>query len=200
LTEDRSAQPSLLERARGGDWDAIEDLVSGAVAPTFDAAFHLFGDPARAASATEEALLALLLAVRRGEITGGDPLRVTGRSLATAAAAAAVSPFASGLATEDLVAIGARPDDARGAAVGKLAAADRVAAILAFALDLEPADLAFALGRPKGEAAASVDRLLAALPHAAPSDGFREILDARASRARVPPDVEERVLDRYEKS
>src|SRR5260221_7666037 len=45
------ARPRLIERARGGDWDAIEDLVSGAVAPTFDAALHLMGDPARAAHA-----------------------------------------------------------------------------------------------------------------------------------------------------
>jgi hypothetical protein len=198
--EDRSPHPSLLERARGGDWDAIEDLVSGAVAPTFDAAFHLFGDQARAASATEEALFALLQAVRRGEITGGDPLRAAGRSLAQATAEAGASPFAAGLETEDLVTIGARPGDARGAAVGRLASADRVAAVLAFALDLEPADLAFALGRPKAEATASVDRVLAALPHAVPAEALRDILDARASRARVPTDVEDRVLDRYEKS
>jgi hypothetical protein len=192
--------PSLFDRARGGDWEAIEDLVAGAVAPTFDAALHLFGDAAQATSATEDALLALLQAVRRGELDDGDPLRVTGRALARAAAGGGAAPFAGGLSSDELVAIGARPDDSRGAAVAKIALADRVAAVLAYALDLDSGDLAYALERPKTEVTASVDRVLAAIPHPAPGEAFRIVLDARAARARVPSDVEERVLDRYERS
>jgi hypothetical protein len=193
-------RPSLVERARAGDWDAIEDLVAGASAPTFDAALHLFGDAERAARAAEDALFALLLAVRGGEFDEGDPLRVTGRSLAEAAKAGGAEPFAKGLAPDDLIILGLRPDDARRAALGKVAAADRIAAVLAFALDLEPADLAWALGRPRPEAESAVARVLAAIPLEPPAGAFRDILDAHAASTRLPGDVEEHVLDRYEKS
>jgi hypothetical protein len=193
-------RPSLIERARAGDWDAIEDLVAGTVAPTFDAALHVFGDPKRAEAAAEDALLALLIAVRGREIEDGDPLRATGRSLAEAAAAAKAGPFAEGLTPDDLVLIGLRPDEARRGALTGVAAADRVAAILAFALGLEPADLAWALGRSRPDAEAAVLRVLDAIPHARPAEALRDILDARAASTRVPPDLEEHVLDRYEKS
>jgi hypothetical protein len=197
LTDD--LRPRLMERARGGDWDAIEDLVSGATAPTFDAAFHLFGDASRAEKETEEALLEMLGRIGSGEIAGGDPLAATGRSLARACQSSSAAPFASGLSPEDLVILGLRPDDARRGAIARTPAADRIAAVLAMALDLEPADLARALEVSEKAAVAAVDRVLAAIPQAAPAEAFRSLLDARAAHVRVPLDVEERVLDRYEK-
>jgi hypothetical protein len=197
LTDDE--RPRLIQRARAGDWEALEDLATGASAPTFDAAFHLFADQERAAKAAEDALLALLLEVRRGQFVDGDPLGVTGRALADSARAAGISPFSTGLTVEDLVLIGRRPDDARGTEIGRLAPEDRVAAVLAFALDLAPQDLAHALGERRGSAVERVARVLDVIPAENPEEALHAILDERASRARVPADLEERVLDRYEK-
>src|SRR4029079_3471611 len=135
------------------------------------------------------ALLALLLAVRGGEFDSGDPLRVTGRRLAEAAQAARREPFEQGLAPEALIRLGLRPDDARRAGLGKLAAADRIAAVLAFALDLEPADRAGVIARPRPEAASAVLRALATIPHELPAEAFRDVLDAHAATTRLPGDV-----------
>jgi hypothetical protein len=193
-------RPRLIERARGGDWDAIEDLVAGAIAPTFDAALHLLGDAALASQATEDALLALLLAVRKGEIRSEDPLIVSARSLSAAAQASGSSPFSGGLGAEDLVTIERRLDDPRRSDLGKIAAADRIAAVLAFSLDLAPEELGPALGRAPADLRSAIDGVLDSLPHEQPEEAFRAILDARASRARVPLHVEDRVLDRFEKA
>jgi hypothetical protein len=189
----------LIERARGGDWDAIEDLVSGAIAPTFDAALHLFGDPAKAAQAAEDALLAMLAAVRAGSVQeGGDPLAATATSLAAAARASGIVPFAAGLSAGDLVALGLRPDDGRRGEIAKLAASDRVAAVLTFALDLPPDALAAPLGATPAAIAGSLARILDAIPHEDPAQAFRDILDARAAQVRLPAGLEDRVLDRFE--
>jgi hypothetical protein len=190
--------PRLIERARGGDWDAIEDLLSGALAPTFDAALHFAGDPALAARLAEDALFDLLLAVRSGSFSDGDPLGPAARSLAQSAAGQA--PFDTGLLPEDLVAIGRRPDDARRADLAKVSAADRVTAVLAYALDVPPDELARALDRPHADVAGAIDRVLAAIPHDDPAQALRDVLDARASRARLPADLEDRVLDRLEQA
>jgi hypothetical protein len=190
--------PRLLERARGGDWDAIEDLLSGILAPTFDAALHLTGDPAKAGPAAEEALVDVLLSVKSGAWKAGDPLAAAARALARRGSTEP-APFEGGLSPEDLVAIGRRPDDARRGELARVAAADRVAAVLAYALDIAPDDLASALGRPPAEVAAAIDRVLAAIPHEDPAQAFRDVLDTRAARARVPGDLEDRILDRVER-
>jgi hypothetical protein len=196
LTDDE--RPRTIERARAGDWEAIEDLVGGAIAPTFDAAIHLFGDEAQARRVTEEALLAMLVSVRRGELRDGDPLTMTARSLAASASAAGAHPFPAGLEADDLVAIGCRPDDARGAALGTLPPADRVAAILAFALDLGAHEIAPAIGREVAAVERAIQSALAAIPHAQPEQALRDLLDARAGRFRLPAEIEEHVLDRFE--
>jgi hypothetical protein len=191
--------PRLIERARGGDWDAIEDILSGALAPTFDAALHMAGDPVHAARLAEDALLDLLLAVRSGSFSDGDPLSRTARSLANSASATG-GPFETGLLPDDLVVIGMRPSDARRADLGRVAAADRVAAVLAYALDVPPEELAQAFDRPRAEVEAAIGRVLAAIPHEEPEQALRDILDARAARARLPADLEDRVLDRLEQA
>jgi hypothetical protein len=191
-------RPQLIERAARGDWEAIEDLVSGTMAPAFDAALHLFGDPVEAARQTEEALLGMLVAIRRGSHGAGDPEILAARGLRTSASASKASPFAAGLEPDDMIAIAMRPDDARRADLGAVSAEDRVLAMIAFALDLTPSDLALACDRTPAEVSAAVDRVLGAIPHERPESALRDILDARASRVRVPLEIEERVLDRFE--
>jgi hypothetical protein len=193
-------RPRLIERARGGDWDAIEDLVVGALAPTFDAALHLSEGAADAAVATEDALFAMLVAIRDGALPSGDPLAAAAAALAGAAGAAGKAPFAAGLSPEDLVAIARRPDDPRRGDLGKVPAADRIAAVLAFSLDLDAGTLAEALGARAADVQAAIDRVLGAIPHDRPAEALRDVLDARAARVRLPLDVEERVLDRFEKA
>jgi hypothetical protein len=189
--------PRLLESARGGDWDAIEDLLTGMLAPTFDAALHLTGDPAKAGTVAEDALVDVLLSVTSGAWKEGDPLAAAACALAKGAAGGP-APFETSLTPEDLVAIGRRPDDARRGELARVAAADRVIAVLAYALDLAPDELAPALGRPPAEVAGAIERVLAAIPHDDPAQAFRDVLDTRAARARVPGDLEDRVLDRLE--
>lgn len=191
-------RPSALERARGGEWDAFEDLLGRTVAPTFDAAVHLFPDAATAAAAAEEALLAFLVAVRRGAFSAGDPLKATARTLARATRAAGRYPFAAGFGPEDLACLGLAPDDGRGKLFAKTADLDRLALALDVALDLEPADLAYALETPEKEARAAVERALAAVPSSSPRNALRDLFDARAARTPLPSGLEDRVLDRFE--
>jgi hypothetical protein len=192
-------RPRLFARARARDWDAIEDLVAGALAPTFDAAWHVFGDVRDAARAAEDALLAMIKAVAAGELTDGDPLIVCARALARAAQTANKAPFADGLRQDDMAVITRRPDDARRLDLARTAPADRLAAVLTAALDLSPEEMAVALETSPGEIGAAVDRVVRTIPHEAPGTAFRDILDARAAAVRVPIDVEEHVLDRFER-
>jgi hypothetical protein len=193
-------RPSALERARGGEWDAFEDLLGQTVAPTFDAAIHLLDDPATAEAASEEALFGLLTAVRRGSFHHGDPLKFTARSLVRTARGASRSPFAEGFGPEDLTQLGLPPTDGRGRLFGKQPELERFALTLDVALDLEPRDLAFALEKPEAEVAPALDRALQAVPVSSPRNALRDLFDARAARHRVPPGLEDRVLDRLEKA
>jgi hypothetical protein len=187
-----------LERAASGAFDAFEELLGQTVSPTFDAALHLRDDPIEAAAAAEEALFALLLAVRRGSFSGGDPLKFAARELVRGARGAGRAPFSNGLVAEDLVILGLDLSDGRGPLFGKLDAFDRFAATLDVALDLEPRDLAFALERPEKDVGPALARAFAAVPSDRGRDALRDVLDARASRVRLAPGLEDRVLDRLE--
>jgi len=192
--------PPALDRARAGDWEGFEDLLGQTLAPTFDAAVHLFGGGPAAATAAEDALFDLLESVRRGRFTHGDPLKWTARTLVRGARAAGRAPLEGGLAADDLVELGLAPGDGRGPAVGRLPVDDRLAATLDVALDLEPRDLAFALEKPEAEAAAALARAFKAVPHARPREALRDVFDRRAARERLPAGAEDRVLDRLEKA
>ncbi len=191
-------RPSPFERARSGDWEAYEEIVSATIAPTFDAAWLILGDADAAARVTEESLFELLQAVKSGAFRGGDTLRFTGRAVVRAARAAKSEPFASGLEPDDMAFANCPPNDPRRFDLGKLPASDRIAIILGLAMDLEPSDLAHALEVPVDHALAAADRALAAVPSHLPKDALRDMLDNRASRVRVPFSLEERVLDRFE--
>ncbi len=191
-------KPSVFSRAHGGDWEAYEELLAQTVAPTFDAAVHLFEDAATAGAAAEEALFSLALAVRKAEFTAGDPLKFTARLLARGAKAAARSPFFAGLTPEDLTLLALEPTDGRGSNFAKASELARYAVVLDVALDLEPRDLAYALEKPEAEVAAALAEALDLVPAHDPRDAFRDVLDARAARFRLPPGIEDRVLDRLE--
>lgn len=177
----RDAARRTLDRARGGDDAALVDLLAGVLAPTFDAACHLFRDATRAREATEAALVHLAATIRSGALEGDDPLACTGGRLARDAREGGFAPFPDG---------GNEPPpggaDLRTLRhVAALPETDRRLLILDLALGLPESGLATALGLPREEVALALGRI-----HGPPGTDLRtrlqELLDGHAAMFPLP--------------
>ena len=194
--QDDASKPSGLELAKQGDFAGFEDLLSQAIAPIFDLSVHLFG--AKAEAAAEDALYALLIAVRKAEFLAGDPLKHAARTLVRRAKAEGVTPFTEGLDAGDMLLLALDPTDGRGKLFAKLPPEARLAVTVETALDLGPRDLAYVLECTDAAADAALKQGFAAVPSASPKDAMRDILDTRAAAMRLPFGLEDRLLDRLE--
>ena len=194
--QDDASKPSGLELAKQGNFEGFEDLLSQAIAPIFDLSVHLFG--MKAEPAAEDALYALLLAVRKGEFLAGDPLKHAARTLVRRAKAEGMTPFVEGLDAGDMLLLALEPTDGRGKLFAKLPPEARLAVTVETALDLGPRDLAYVLECTDAASDAALKQGFASVPSASPKDAMRDILDTRAAAMRLPFGLEDRLLDRLE--
>jgi hypothetical protein len=179
-------KPSVFERARQGEKEAFEEILSSVVAPTFDTALHLFGDPECARKGTEDALFALLESVQSGAFAGSEPLAFLGGRLAAAARERNAVPLTGMMAGESF----------QGRVVPALSVEEGTAIILELSLGLTLGELADAMRLDRPTAALVLARAHGALDTQDPAEAWQELLDARAAAVRLPSGIADRVLDR----
>ena len=176
-----------LERFRKGEDGALEAVLESVVAPLFDLACHLFGSKQEARQAAASALAALAANLQTGRYEGDSPL---------AGAAFSLLEKSTRIPDADDVIDVAWDDEAELADITrKLSLLDPIdwrLAAAAGALDLEGLEWIEALGVDPEQGACRAETVVAGLGLS--MDDFRDLLDARAARHKLPLGLVEAAL------